>query len=240
METGPAGPVYAGDLRRWTGRALMAVILGLGIWNPIASVIDNIVVPAMGTLMGQDGSLPASFTRNYDYPDVFVALLKFCVAGIVAVSLNWLFQRERKRWVRVAESVAAAPPIAAVAPAVPVRPAAPPAPVVRTAPAAPAPTRVLATMTPVVPVAPAPPRVEAPMARPAAAPVPSVAAVKPIPVATPVKQEAAVAPAALRPATVPVLAAPAKPAVKVEDKKPKKEKQIYYNLVGEPVEVDED
>src|SRR5689334_17864836 len=91
---------FAGDAvnsRQWTGRLLMGVILGLAIWNLIVSVMSNVVVPWLGALMGQDAGLPASFTRNYDYPDLFVSVLEFAVAGIVALSLNWWFQRTPSR-----------------------------------------------------------------------------------------------------------------------------------------------
>jgi large-conductance mechanosensitive channel len=233
------------EARRWTGRLLMAVILGLAIWNLVVSVIENVVVPGLGALMGQDGSLPASFTKNYDYPDLFVAVLKFCVAGIVAVSINWFFQRERKQRVRVVESVPVSPrPVIAPEP-VPVRQTPPvvEAPVVRTPPPAPAvPARVVANTPPVVPVAATP--APSTIVRPAPMPAPNVPVAVPKPVPAPVaasvaaKPEAPVLAKPVAPPAAPVQAQPV-PA-KAEDKKPKKEKQVYYNLVGEPVEVDED
>jgi large-conductance mechanosensitive channel len=74
--------------RKWIGRILMAVILGEAIWALIVSLMSNLVVPWLGTMMGQTSGLPLSFTRNYDYPDLFVSVVTFCIAGIVAVSIN--------------------------------------------------------------------------------------------------------------------------------------------------------
>jgi large-conductance mechanosensitive channel len=229
MESGRVIPAFAGEPRRWTGRMLMAVILGLGIWNLIASLIDNLVVPALGTLMGQDGSLPASFTRNYDYPDLFVAVLKFWLAGIVAVSIHWFLQRERKTRVAQPSAVASnlaeprivpAPKAVQVTPVVPVGapqpaviaevPAVRHIPVVQ-APPVPVPARPVpmqAAFTPVM----------APVVPPKAAPIPAPVVAR-SPVMAPVQNQ-------------PTLA-------KVEETKPKKKKQVYYNIVGEPVEVDE-
>jgi hypothetical protein len=84
------------DTRKWIGRILMAVILGEAIWNLIVSVMNNLVVPWLGDVMGQSSGLPTSFTRRpYDYPDLFVSVLEFCIAGITAVALNYFFQRPR-------------------------------------------------------------------------------------------------------------------------------------------------
>lgn len=229
--------------RRQTGRMLMAVILGLGIWNLIVSLMTNVVVPWLGAVMGQDANLPASFTRNYDYPDLFVALLEFAVAGIVAISINWAFQRpQRRRMARAVQpvdSTSIVPPVQpAVVSPVTVQPMAPPQPiapqparvVAQTVLAAPEPARISAT--PVAPVAAVP--VPPPVVQPAIGVSSTAAAPKPAP--TPTVQQTPPSPT--------TAVAPTKPAdpakAKSEPAKPKKEKPVYYNLVGEPVASDED
>ena len=84
------------DSRKWIGRIIMAVILGEAIWSLIVSIMNNLVVPWLGDVMGQASGLPASFTqRPYDYPDLFISVLEFCIAGIVAVMLNYFLQWQR-------------------------------------------------------------------------------------------------------------------------------------------------
>ena len=179
------------DLRKWTGRVLMAVILGLAIWNWIVSVMDYVVVPWLGDVMGRSSGLPTSFTqRPYDYPDLLVSVLEFCIAGIVAISINWFFQRPGKPVrVKVVKTSSAARQTTVV-PAAPV----PPQPV------------VAAAITP-----PTPPVAPAPVAQ-VAATIPAPAAVKPAPAPPPKPQPA----------------------------KPQPPKEVYYNIVGEPLPPDED
>jgi large-conductance mechanosensitive channel len=209
------------DGRSWIGRIIIAVILGEAIWGLIVSVMNNLVVPWLGDVMGQSAGLPTSFTqRPYNYPDLFVSVLEFCIAGLVAAVLNYFFQRPAVAAVKIVKSpVAAAPtgpvrvvPRAAAAPApahtgmtpnasliAPSAPAAKPDPVIPSAPVA---------------VAPAAPVAPAAVARLVTPPAPAVAnsvAAKPLP-----------------------------PAPKAEPAKPKKPKEVYYNIVGEPMPSDED
>lgn len=185
------------DARKWTGRMLMAVIMGLAIWNLIVSVMDYVVVPWLGDVMGQSSGLPTSFTqRPYDYPDLLVSVLEFCIAGIVAISINWFFQRPGKPVrVKVVKTSSVARQ-ATVVPAAPV----PPQPAV-----------AAAIPTPTPPVAPPPAPAPAPMAQ-VAAPVPAPAAAKPAP----------------------------SPSPKPQPAKPQPPKEVYYNIVGEPLPPDED
>src|ERR1700745_1738885 len=84
------------DTRNWIGRIIVAVILGEAIWSLIVSVMNNLVVPWRGDVMGQSSGLPTSFTqRPYSYPDLFVSVVEFCIAGIVAAILNYFFKRAR-------------------------------------------------------------------------------------------------------------------------------------------------
>src|SRR5207244_13266408 len=98
------------DARKWIGRIILAVILGEAIWSLIVS--NNLVAPWLGDVMGQASGLPTSFTqRPYDYPDVFVSVLEFCIAGIVAVMLNYFLQRQRAGGVKPVKSSAATAPV---------------------------------------------------------------------------------------------------------------------------------
>ena len=40
------------DARKWIGRIIMAVILGEAIWSLIVSIMNNLVVPWLGDVMG--------------------------------------------------------------------------------------------------------------------------------------------------------------------------------------------
>ena len=215
------------EARKWVGRIVMAVIFGEAIWHLIASVMDYVFVPWLGDVMGQSSGLPTSFTqRPYNYPDLFVSVLEFCIAAIVAISINWYFQRPGKPVrVQVKTATAVVPQAVATAPLV----AAPQPTIV--APAEPA-------FTPVVPeyrpVAAAPP-VVAP-ARVAAPPPPKpavVAAPPPLPALKPQVAPAPPAPAVAKSIPAPVAAPqPPKP-------QPAKKKEVYYNIVGDPVSDDE-
>jgi len=203
------------DARKWIGRIIMAVILGEAIWSLIVSIMNNLVVSWLGDVMGQASGLPTSFTqRPYDYPDLFVSVLEFCIAGIVAVMLNYFLQWPRAGRVKPVKSSAPTAPVesarvvpqatAAAATIQATSPVVPPAPVAKPDP-----------VTPPAPVTPAPYVAPGPVARamaggPSAAPVANLAA-KPLPSA---------------PKTAPP--------------KLKKPKEVYYNIVGEAMPSDED
>ena len=82
------------DARKWIGRIIMAVILGEAIWSLIVSVMNNLVVPWLGDIMGPSSGVPTSFTqRPYNYPDLFISILELGIAGLVAAVLNYFVQR---------------------------------------------------------------------------------------------------------------------------------------------------
>src|SRR5437870_6927561 len=110
--------------------------------------MNNLVVPWLGDVMGQASGLPASFTqRPYDYPDLFISVLEFCIAGIVAVMLNYFLQWQRAGRVKLVKSSAPAAPLeparvvpqatAAAATTQATSPVAPPAPVAKPDPITP-------------------------------------------------------------------------------------------------------
>jgi len=207
------------DARKWIGRIIMAVILGEAIWSLIVSIMNNLVVPWLGDVMGQASGLPASFTqRPYDYPDLFISVLEFCIAGIVALMLNYFLQRQRAGSVTVKSS----------APTAPVEPAR----IVPQAATAAATTQATSPVAPPAPVAkPDPVTPPAPVTLTPAAPALFVAP-------GPVARSMAVAPSA--PPVANLAAKPLPSAPKTAPPKLKKPKEVYYNIVGEAMPSDED
>jgi len=241
------------DAGKWMGRVVIAVILGEAIWNLIVSVMNNLIVPWVGDVMGQSSGLPTSFRqRPYNYPDLFVSVFEFCIAGLVVAILNYFFQRSapRTKVVRVKSAAPAATieparvvpqlePVALPSRPAPVQPPAfqPPAnqdteaavlrPVVSAAsvsPANPSPASVATSTVSPAPITPAP-ITQAPVAQTPVtqAPVAQVQVVRPV-----------------VPTTAPAPSAAPKPAPKPAPAKPKKPKEVYYNIVGEPMPSDED
>lgn len=204
--------------RQWMGRIIVAVILGEAIWALIVSVMNYLVVPWLGDVMGQSSGLPTSFTqRPYNYPELFVSILEFGIAGLVAAILNYFFQR----------SVPARPKSMKSSP-----PAAPVGPV-----------RVLPQILTAVPT-PTPSPIAAPQVAKAEPVVPSAALVSTPAIAAQQTPAPAVRPVAVVPPTPPVanpVAAQLQvPAAKVEPARPKKPKEVYYNIVGEPMPSDDE
>ncbi len=218
-QTGQAFTFYGSDGRKWVGRIIVAVILGEAIWNLVVSIMNNVIVPWLGDFFGQSSGLPTSFTqRPYNYPDLFVSVVEFCIAGLVAAIFNYFLERRGSGKVRT--------PVSQKADGVPV-----------VSQPAPAPTaQVISHTSPAVPVGrPSLISSAPPAAIPAASPLPAPASqVNPGPTAKPVE----VPPAAPR-----VMSSGAKApslAPKAEQPKPKKPKEVYYNIVGEPIPSDED
>ncbi len=209
------------DARKWIGRIIMAVILGEAIWSLIVSVMNNLVVPWLGDVMGQSSGLPTSFTqRPYDYPDLFVSVIEFCIAGIMAVILNYFF-----RW----QSAGRVKPVKSSVPTASVEPTR----VVPQAAAAAAMTQATSPVAPPAPVVkPDPVTPPAPVTASPAAPAPFVAL-------APVARDVAVATPAPQVANSEA-AKPLPPAPRAEPPKLKKPKEVYYNIVGEPMPSDED
>jgi hypothetical protein len=218
------------DGRRWIGRLIIAVLLGEALWGLIVSFMNHVFVPWLGDVMGQSSGLPTSFTqRPYNYPELFISVFEFCIAGLVTAVLNYFLQRPVARRVKTVKSV----------------PTSPPGPI-RVVPQATPSSALTGTAPPQLGITPA----ESPMSAPAqdvrmypvipsilipaasaepAAPVAAVSEMKPAEVAP-------VVPAVPKP----VASKPTPPAPKAEPAKPKKPKNVYYNIVGEPMPSDED
>lgn len=227
------------DARRWVGRLIIAVLLGEAIWNLIVSVMNNLFVPWLGDVMGQSSGLPTSFTqRPYNYPDLFVSVFEACIAGLIAAVLNYFVQRPTARKMKTVQGPVPVTPVQLLRTIPQAAPSAIPSPIPSAIPPSAAPSVTpTETPSPVVPFAPAA-RVEPISATTPAAmvpPPPSVAPLTPAPVAKP----AAVAPAAPAVADS-VVTKPLPPAPKTQPAKAKKPKEVYYNIVGEPMPSDDD
>jgi large-conductance mechanosensitive channel len=198
------------ETRKLIGRIMVAVIVGEAIWSLIVSVMNNLVVPWLGDVMGQSSGLPASFTqRPYDYPDLFVSILEFFIAAIVALVLNYFFLREGTVKPLKQGSTPASEPERVVPQAVPFV----------------AKTQVTSELRP--PPQPKPDPVTPTL------PLPLVP-----PIFVPPAKPVTVAPSA-PPLTTSVAPQPLSDAPKSEPSK-KKAKEPYYNIVGDPVPSDDD
>jgi hypothetical protein len=233
---------------RWMGRVIVAVILGEAIWNLTVSVTNYVVVPWLGDLFGRSSNLPASFTqRPYNYPDLFVSMMEFGLAGLLAAVLNYLFERRRTPKVKLVKR----PSLQTSSTQISSPQASPRSASVEVAKVGPQPVEVgaKAQISPVV-VSPA---VVSPVAiSPIASPLPEQRepVIRPSAIAEVAEARAplVVPPPAVNPPTVasappvasPPPAKPLPPASTAKASKPKKPKAVYYNIVGEPMPSDED
>jgi len=210
------------DTGKWIGRVVIAVILAEGIWGFIVSVTNNLVLPVLARTMGAgDIQSPLYLGKgDFNVPALFTAVLELCFAGIAAVILNSWLQRKpkvtRTRAVRVSPI-----PMQSIAPTQPMAP--PPSP-----PA-------------VVPVqASVPVPSSAPMAANVLVPTPATPAAVPAQTtASPTAPSPGQFWSPPEPPPQPKVAAPPPPP-KAKPSKPKPPKEVYYNIVGEPINPTED
>jgi hypothetical protein len=232
----PKGETLKTGTHNWIGQIIVAVILGEAIWNLIVSVMNNLVVPWLGDVMGQSSGLPTSFTqRPYNYPDLFISAVELCIAGIVAAILNHFFRQPKpERAKRLDGSVPTVLPETA-----------------RVVPHAMAPAALThpAMSQAVINETKLPGSSPMPAPKPVIAPAPgAVAQGGPIPVGPPASVAKSVAVASLatpvaksesKPLPSAPTAGPSKPPSK-PPATPAKPKEVYYNIVGEPLPSDED
>ena len=189
MEESSNSPsLSAADSKKWIMRIVLALVLGQAIWGLVVGLTAHLLVPLTARVMGGDPASPLYLGKgDIDVPALFIAILEFCLAGIVAAILNSWVQKPGRVVVR---RVAAAP-------------------------------GTLSLQSPMPPPI-APPK--APPAAPA-----SAAVVKtPVPVAPP------------KPVVPPFDSAAASSAPPVTPSKPAKPKEVYYNIVGDPITMDDE
>jgi large-conductance mechanosensitive channel len=235
-------PSPGSDAKRWIGLIIVGLVLGEAISVLVVSLTKDVLVPLMAMAMGGDTTSPLSLGKpDFNFPDILVAVLQLCVAGIIAICLNFFLLR-RPKVVAVSSlslaSTGLTQPVQAAPPAAQKVPAKVPGP----APAAPGQTPSWATTTAEVSIKPTPLAAQEPIVvPPQTAPVkPAVAAPQTagIQATAPVSRPVAQAPAAPRPQPpTPVASPPTPPPAKPQPKKPK---EVYYNIVGERITPEDD
>jgi large-conductance mechanosensitive channel len=240
-------PPDRADTRRLIGRVIVAVILGEAIWALIVSVMNNLIVPWLGDVMGQSSGLPTSFVqRPYNYPDLFVTIIEACIAGLAAAILNYFVQRPQTQRVKSVKSSPLAGPVRMFPESVKT-----PAPsevlVDQPSPSQAVQHPVFRDTTPEnqdVAVLSAEAVASAPEIKTEPVTPPSPPTLAPVEVArvnapTPEMKAAPIAPPT-PPAAVAPPAKPVQPSPKTVAAKPKKPKPVYYNIVGEPMPSDDE
>jgi hypothetical protein len=210
----------AADTGKWIGRVVIAVILAEGIWGFIVSVTNHLILPALArTMGGGDVQSPLYLGKgDFNVPALFTAVLELCFAGIAAVILNSVMQR-KPRVTRTRAARVGPIPVQSIAPPQPTAPPPPP-------PSAVVPVQVSVSVPPSVPMA---------VTAPVPAPAPPVAA----PAHTTASPTATGQFRSPEPPPPPKVAPPPPPP-KAKPSKPKPPKEVYYNIVGEPINPTED
>jgi hypothetical protein len=100
------------DSRTWIGRILIGIVLGEAIWGFLASITNNLALPAMARFMGGDAQSPLYLGKgDFHVAALFISFLELCFAGIVAVLLNsWSRRAGRVRSKSLRAVPVAAPP----------------------------------------------------------------------------------------------------------------------------------
>jgi len=127
---------------RWIGRVIVAVLVAEGIWGLLTSLTRNVIVPALARTMGGDAQSPLYLGKgDFNFPALFISILELCLAGIVAVALNyWLGRGPRTAVPRIATARrATAKPVSPPPAAKPTQTAVPPPPAEFWSPPAPKP-----------------------------------------------------------------------------------------------------
>jgi hypothetical protein len=66
---------------KWIYRIVIAVVLGEAIWSFLASLTNNLLLPAIASLVGG-----AQF--DFKVSNIVASIIELCLAGVVAVVLN--------------------------------------------------------------------------------------------------------------------------------------------------------
>jgi hypothetical protein len=203
-------------LGKWIGRVVAAVILAEGIWGILVSLTRSLLLPMLARVLGVDPHSPLYLgPGEVNVPDLFAAVLQLCVAGIVFLLI--------RSWAARPEGVTAQRPRKVLP-----RPASTSISIApESVPVAAAAQAAAVSRTPVVQPPPSPP-----------APVPRT--VTPQAAATVPRPEPVSVLSAQTPVQPPKVTKPEKPEKVEKPRKPEKPKEVYYNLVGEPINPTED
>ena len=221
-ETPKLRPLDAGtfDPKRWLGAVVGGVVLGEALWSMLQLLIRDGATPAVMNLLGQG---PTQNREAFLPQPLLLAFVEVCLAGILLVLILAWTNRGR-RVLRV--SVARAASTKERTPAVPTPVASPP---IVPSPALVPPATSVREQTPLTVPQPVT-RLEAALTE-----TEPPAAFSPAPESVPTATLFVTPPVAAPVAPKPAESAQAKPKTK-----PKKPKPVYYNIVGEPIESDEE
>src|SRR5439155_6749131 len=90
---------------RWVGLLVAAVVLAEAIWGLLVSLTNNLFLPLMAKVIGEDPQSPLYLGKgDLNVPAMFSSFLGLCLAGIVFVLLNH-WSRRRPAPVRVMRTV---------------------------------------------------------------------------------------------------------------------------------------
>jgi len=100
------------DSRVWFGRILIGVVLGQAIWGFLASITDNLALPALARFMGGDAQSPLYLGKgDFKVAALFTSFVELCFAGIAAILLNsWSRKAVRVRSKSLRPAPVSAPP----------------------------------------------------------------------------------------------------------------------------------
>jgi hypothetical protein len=252
-------------MRKLIGAIIIGLLMGESALVTIVALTRDVILPALARLTGGEQNTPFSLgTQDYGWGDLFGVVLQLCLAAIVSI-LVYSWSQRGGRVIRTGSlGLAETPPasFAASASIPSVTPSRVPPPFERTEPVA-APS---SSTVPPSAIISSTATTFAPSQAKAEAPAPSAAAVAAKPVvenrAQPAAQQAASVaprpesqPAAQGKAVNPVPLAPAQPTslpaqvaaqkpqappAASKPVKPKKPKEVYYNIVGERISPPDD
>ena len=109
---------FLSDSRIWISRIVIAVVLGEAIWGLLASITNDLALPAMARFMSGDTQSPLYLGKgDFNVRALFTSVRERGCAGIMAVLLNSWSQKARRVQPKAARRTAVeAPPVSVVAP----------------------------------------------------------------------------------------------------------------------------
>jgi len=198
------------DAGKWIGRVVIAVILAEGIWGFIVSITNNLLLPLLARTMGGDVQSPLYLGKG----DFNVPALFTSVLELCFAGIAAVILNS---WVQRKPTVTRSK-------------------VVRVGPIPAQPAVTQPTLPSVAPV-PAAVSVPPPVASPVPVPTPLSPSASSPPAQVPQPGQFWSPPEAAQPKAA---AAPTPPKAPAKPAKPKPPKEVYYNIVGEPINPTED
>lgn len=84
--------------KKWVALIISGLVLGEAVWMAIVSLTRDVILPLMAMAMGEEtASSPLSLGKqDFNFPDLFTAVLQLCLAGIFVIILNAWIQKKPK------------------------------------------------------------------------------------------------------------------------------------------------